>query len=117
MKDRPTIVCLCGSARFIDTFLEAYIQETVAGKVVLTIAGNCKSHPLYDTVKPALDRMYRYKIEMADEILVLNVGGYIGDSTKGEIAYARSLGKRIRWWEHNVPPWKRALNKARKLLG
>lgn len=97
--DKPKIVCLCGSTRFMDAFVEAYIQESGKGNVVLTVAGNPRGRPDYEFIKPVLDRMYLYKVAMSDEILVLNVGGYVGDSTKREIDYARKLGKRIRWLE------------------
>lgn len=101
MSDKAKIVCLCGSTRFMDTFVDAYIRESLAGRVVLTVAGNCRDRPEYAAAKPMLDAMYLKKIEMADEVLVLNVGGYIGDSTKREVEYARALGKRIRWWENS----------------
>ncbi|MBA7520396.1 hypothetical protein ES705_12492 [subsurface metagenome] len=97
--DKPKIVCLCGSTRFMDAFVEAYIQESGKGNVVLTVAGNPRDRPDYELIKPTLDRMYLYKVAMSDEVLVLNVGGYTGDSTKREIDYARKLGKRIRWLE------------------
>ena len=113
---RPKIVCLSGSARFMDVWMDAYIKESMKGRIVLTIAGDCKVRSDYEQVKPVLDLMYRHKIEMADELLVLNVGGYIGESTKNEIAYARSLGKKVRWLEHNIPIWKRVLNKVRGKL-
>ncbi len=83
---KPKIVCLCGSTRFMDAFVEAYIQESGKGNVVLTVAGNPRDRPDYELIKPTLDRMYLG-------------GGYTGDSTKREIDYARKLGKRIRWLE------------------
>jgi hypothetical protein len=47
-----------------------------------------------------LDDMHKRKIDMADEIYVINVGGYIGDSTRSEIEYARETGKKVRYLEH-----------------
>jgi len=105
---RPRIVCLCGSTRFGEAFAEANLTETLAGRIVLSIGCNMKSdHELFDGmpqaqldgIKATLDELHLRKIDLADEILVLNVGGYIGDSTKREIAYAQSLGKPIRWLE------------------
>lgn len=110
------IVCLCGSTRFVEAFQGAYVRESVAGNVVLTVAGDIRNRSDYESAKPMIDAMYLHKIELADEILVLNVGGYVGESTKREISYARSLGKRVRWLEHNVPTWKKALNRMRASL-
>ena len=47
-----------------------------------------------------LDDMHKRKIDMADEIFVINVGGYIGDSTQSEIDYAAKAGKSIRFLEN-----------------
>ena len=113
---RPKIVCLSGSARFLDVWVDAYIKESIKGRIVLTIAGDCRVRSDYEQVKPMLDLMYLHKIKMADELLVLNVGGYIGESTRREIAYARSLKKKIRWLEHDIPVWKKVLNRARGKL-
>lgn len=49
--------------------------------------------------KEMLDDMHKRKIDMADEIFVINVGGYIGDSTRSEIDYAIEHGKKIRYLE------------------
>ena len=48
-----------------------------------------------------LAELHFEKIRLADEILVLNVGGYVGPSTRAEIEFARSLGKKIRWLKNN----------------
>lgn len=114
----PTIVCLCGSTRFMDTFHEANRRETLVGKIVLTVEistykGTTDPQGSNPVLKRQLDELHLRKIELADEILVLNVGGYIGDSTRREIAHAKALGKRVRYWEHNIPTWKRVLNRLR----
>ena len=99
---RPTIVCLCGSTRFPLAFQQANLRETLSGKIVLSIGCNTKSDQdlaLGPVDKIALDLLHLFKIDLADEILVLNVGGYIGESTRREIDYARMQGKRIRWIE------------------
>lgn len=99
---KPLIVCLCGSGRFKEAFDEAEFSETLKGRIVLTIGCNTKDIARdadWEHVKPMLDELHRRKIDLADEILVLNVGGYIGDSTRGEILYAEGLGKRIRYLE------------------
>ena len=102
---RPRIVCLCGSTRFSEAFQQANFRETLDGRIVLSIGCDTKSDEglhLTAADKIRLDVLHLRKIELADEILVLNVGGYVGESTSREIAYAQSLGKRIRWLEPQV---------------
>ncbi len=108
MNNRPTIVCLCGSTRFWRTFQQAGLQETLAGKIVLSIgaaSGTDDDHfgnlprDEYDRVKSMLDELHMRKIELADEVLILNVGGYIGESTRNELNHAVKSGKCIRYWE------------------
>ncbi|MFJ6393951.1 hypothetical protein ACIQJT_40970 [Streptomyces sp. NPDC091972] len=101
---RPTIVALCGSTRFWDQLAEANLYETAAGRIVLAPGCNLKEpHSLWadpvqaDRLKQQLDTLHRQKIDLADEVLIVNPGGYIGDSTRREIAYARSLGKPMRY--------------------
>jgi hypothetical protein len=103
---KPIIVCLCGSTRFGEAFHAANIAETKADRVVLSIGIDFKSDAdlllageLTPEDKARLDVLHLHKIDMADEILVLNVGGYLGHSTAGEIVYAYLRGKRIRWLE------------------
>ena len=107
-EDRPKIVCLCGSTRFQDAFTKAQLEKTLAGKIVLTIGCNMKSDieifghlskEEFDTIKVSLDELHKWKIDLANEVLVLNVGGYIGDSTKSEIDYAVKLGKPVKYLE------------------
>lgn len=105
---RPTVVCLCGSTRFKDTFVHANFDETLKGNIVLSIGCDLRTdqelfgHMTQDqwvAVKGQLDELHKRKIDLADEIFVLNVGGYIGDSTRSEIAYAEAHGKRVRYLE------------------
>ena len=105
---RPTIVCLCGSTRFWRDFQRASLAETMAGRIVLSIgaaSGTDDEHfgnlprDEYDRIKDMLDQLHMRKIDLCDEVLILNVGNYIGESTARELAYARSLGKRIRFLE------------------
>lgn len=108
MTERPTIVCLCGSTRFKDDFVSANLRETLAGKIVLSIGCDMRTDDEIfghmppdelERVKTALDALHFRKIELADEVLILNVGGYIGKSTTNELRHARELGKRVRWLE------------------
>ena len=100
-QERPTVVCLCGSTRFGEMFRYVNQRETLAGKIVL--APGCFQGDVVLEVLPGvkrrLDELHFHKIALADEILVVNVGGYVGEATRREIAYARKLGKRVRWLE------------------
>jgi hypothetical protein len=107
MYRKPRIVCLCGSTRFSQAFADANLFETLAGRIVLSIGCNTKSDD--DLVKAgvvinkdALDTLHLHKIDLCDEVLVLNVGDYIGVSTKREVEYAQRLGKRVRWLEPHM---------------
>lgn len=102
--NRPRIVCLCGSTRFIDEFQRANLERTLAGEIVLTIGCDTKSDADPAAVgagidKAALDELHKRKIDLADYVLVLNVGGYIGDSTRSEVEYARAHHKPVEWLE------------------
>jgi hypothetical protein len=99
---RPRIVCLCGSTRFSDAFRDANLRETIAGKIVLTIGCDFKSDDalgLTDADKVRLDELHLRKIDLSDEVLILNVGGYVGESTQRELGYAIEKGKVIRFLE------------------
>lgn len=101
-EEKPTIVCLCGSTRFSQAFQDANFRETLAGKIVLTIGCDFKSDSalgLTSEDKARLDQLHLRKIDLADEILVLNAGGYIGESTANEIRYAQQMNKQIRYLE------------------
>ena len=102
-QERPTIVCLCGSTRFMDTFAEVARNETLAGKIVLTVSDIITYNGATDPQranperKAMLDELHLRKIDIADEILVLNVKGYIGESTRREIRYASKMLKSIKY--------------------
>jgi hypothetical protein len=105
----PHIVVICGSTRFMDQMTDADRIETAAGNIVVKPGCNMKEpHPIWsdpreaERLKERLDDLHRAKIRLADEVLV--VGDYIGDSTRAEIAYARSLGKPIRFTHPEVDP-------------
>ncbi|MER5901825.1 hypothetical protein ABT150_17320 [Streptomyces mirabilis] len=109
LASRPTIVVLCGSTKYWDQLAEANLYETAAGRIVLAPGCNLKKpHPLWadpaqaDRLKPVLDDLHLRKIDLADEVLVVNPDGYIGASTRSEIDYARSIGKAIRY-THPAP--------------
>ena len=105
MMPFPTTVCLVGSTRFAQAYQDANLRETLAGNIVLTIGCDTTSdHDLQfgSRDKTRLDILHLFKIELADEVLVLNVGGSIGEFTRREIEYARLLGKTLRWLEPEV---------------
>ena len=100
--DRPIIVCLCGSTRFSEAFREANLRETLAGRIVLSIG--CEWHGdqalgLTEEDTARLDELHLRKIDLADEVVILNVSGYVGRSTSRERRYARARGKVIRHLE------------------
>lgn len=102
MMPEPRVVCLIGSTRFSDAYREANLRETLEGRIVLTIGCDTKSDEMLHLTledKVALDLLHLFKIDSAREVLVLNVNGYVGESTRREIAYARRRGKVLRWLE------------------
>ena len=103
------MVVLCGSMRTADAMTEVASAESVAGALVLKPDCNMKlPHPLWadpveaEALKVRLDDQHRQKIRLADRVIV--VGDYIGDSTRAEIAYARELGKPVRFTHPEVDP-------------
>jgi len=103
METKPTVVCLCGSTRFQEAYQQANREETLAGRIVLSVGFFVRSNDPVEQVtdgqKAMLDELHLRKIDLASEVLILNVGGYIGQSTRRELEYARSQGKRIRFLE------------------
>lgn len=98
----PKIVTICGSTRFRAEIAEANRMLTLAGHMVL--APGVFAHDgdeITDAQKADLDRLHFAKIDLAGSVYVVNPGGYIGESTRREIEYARSLNKPIRYI---VPP-------------
>lgn len=102
---RPQVVCLCGSTRFMDQFRAANLRLTLEGKIVLSIGCDTKSDDALELdkdVKRMLDELHKRKIDTADSILVLNVNGYIGESTRSEIEYAEARNIPIDYLENTV---------------
>lgn len=100
----PKIICLCGSTRFTKEMLVKQWELTKQGNVVLSwcalpddyYKGDDKTHiGDQEGVKQIVDEIHKRKIDLADEVLVLNIGGYIGDSTRSEIQYAKKFGKPV----------------------
>lgn len=103
-QDFPEVVCLCGSTRFMDAFHTVGWELTLRGIIVLTV-GVCKhaedhgGEALGPDVADKLDELHKRKIDLADRVFVLNVDGYIGESTRAEIEYAKQTDKRITYLE------------------
>ena len=109
MIKKYPVITLCGSTRFKDEFLKAQKDLTLKGYIVISIGlfGHSDDSEVWenmdegtlDKTKEMLDDMHKRKIDMADEIFVINVGGYIGESTKSEIEYAKTNNKKINYLE------------------
>ena len=104
--ERPTITVLCGSTRFKDAWYEQGRRLTHEGHIVLSVgdldtssAARDVNVPIDPDLKARLDDLHKRKIDLADEVLVLNVGGYIGDSTRSEIEYAEKIGRPVQYLE------------------
>jgi len=100
MTGKYKIITLCGSTRFKDEFLEAQKRLTLEGNIVISVGlfGHSGDEEVWaENIKPMLDDMHFRKIDLADEIFVINPGGYIGSSTRKEIDYGHSTGKEVRY--------------------
>ena len=99
------VVTLCGSTKFKNEFYEAQKRLTLEGNIVISVGlfGHSGDAEVWDGIdegalsktKMMLDEMHKRKIDMADSIYVVNVDGYIGDSTRSEIEYAKKHGKKV----------------------
>ncbi|MBP7402047.1 MAG: hypothetical protein KBA30_05465 [Clostridia bacterium] len=102
MVGKYKVITLCGSTRFKDAFLEAQKRLTLEGNIVISVGlfGHSGDDAVWtEGTKDMLDDMHKRKIDMADEIFVINVGGYVGSSTRSEIGYAEATGKAVRYLE------------------
>lgn len=112
MVGKYPVITLCGSTRFKSSFYEVQKRLTLQGNIVISVGlfGHAGDEEVWegmdeDTVtetKLMLDDMHKRKIDMADGICVINVNGYVGSSTRSEIAYAAAHGKTITYLE--APP-------------
>ena len=109
MVGKYKVITLCGSTQFKDVFMEVQKRLTLEGNIVISVglfghSGDSEvwegmSEDTLTKTKLMLDDMHKRKIDMADEIFVINVGGYIGSSTRSEIEYAEAAGKPVRYLE------------------
>lgn len=95
------IICLCGPTRFKTEFFDAAEYFTLKGYIVLMpgVFSHADGIVLDDHLKRKLDILHKAKIELSSGIYVVNVGGYIGDSTRSEIEYAERLNKGVSYFE------------------
>ena len=109
MKNKYKVITLCGSTRFKDEFMRVQKELTLKGNIVISVGlfGHSGDNEVWENMdegtltrtKEMLDDMHKRKIDMADEIFVINVGGYIGESTKSEIEYAIKNNKKVSYLE------------------
>ena len=101
--DRYNVITLCGSVKFKEEFERIKEELTLAGNIVLTpnFFRSIKKEEINNETKKMLDKMHKQKIDMSYEIYVINAGGYIGESTKSEIEYAKTKNKKISYLENN----------------
>ncbi len=96
------VITLCGSTKFKDEFLQVQKELTLKGNIVISVGlfGHSGDDEVWqEGTKEMLDDMHKRKIDMANEIFVVNKNGYIGSSTKSEIEYAKATGKIVRYLE------------------
>lgn len=101
VKKKYNIITLCGSIKFKNEFIKVQEELTLNGNIVFTpnFFNNLKDEINIET-KKMLDEIHRQKIDMSNEIYVINLGGYIGESTRSEIEYAKANGKKISYLEN-----------------
>ena len=100
MIGKYKIITLCGSTRFKDEYLAEQKRLTLEGNIVISVGmfGHSGDKEVWsENIKEMLDDMHKRKIDLADEIFVINPGGYTGLSTKSEIEYAKKTNKVVRY--------------------
>lgn len=107
--EKPIVTTLCGSTRFPDAFEIAAAHLGMMGRVVFSVAmyGHsdqprgakflCSDGDESTPEKQGLDQLHFRKIDLSDGVFVVNVGGYVGSSTRREIAYAKAHDKTVEW--------------------
>ena len=109
MIGKYKVITLCGSTRFNKEFMEVQKRLTLEGNIVISVGlfGHSGDNEVWENMdegtltktKAMLDDMHLKKIDLSDEIFVINVDGYIGSSTRAEIEYAKTTGKTVRYLE------------------
>jgi len=102
MIGKYKIITLCGSTKFKDEFISEQKRLTIEGNIVISVGlfGHAGDEEVWlEKTKIMLDDMHKRKIDLADEIFVINVNGYIGSSTRSEIEYALKTNKPVKYLE------------------
>ena len=105
MVGKYKVITLCGSTRFKEQYIETQKRLTLEGNIVISVGlfGHSGDDEVWtEGTKAMLDDMHKRKIDFADEIFVINVGGYIGEITRSEISYAHSKGITIKYLEPEI---------------
>jgi len=102
--EKTKIVCYCGSLRVaLEAFKKAEYDSVIRGDIALLpccmFVDIEREYGAESDYKQKADHLHKRKIDICDEVFVLNVGGYIGQSTRSEIDYAESIGKPIVYLE------------------
>ena len=111
---KPTIVAIIGSTKFRQQMEGIAQSETLKGNIVLLpgFYHHTDRYPISDAQKKALDELLMRKIDLADEVIVCNVNGYIGETSRRAIAYTKELRKPLRKW-YDIPDLVPAANPSR----
>lgn len=102
MVGKYKVITLCGSTKFKEEFLREQKRLTLEGNIVISVGlfGHSGDDEVWsEGTKEMLDDMHKRKIDMADEIFVINKNGYVGTSTRSEIEYATKTGKKVNYME------------------
>ncbi len=102
MNAKYKVITLCGSVKFKEEFIEVQKRLTLEGNIVISVGFfdyDGLDEKSFSNLKEMLDDIHKKKIDMADEIFVINKNGYIGSSTKSEIEYAKKKNKVINYLE------------------
>lgn len=105
MVGKYRVITLCGSTRFKDDFIREQKRLSLEGNIVISVGlfgHSGDNEVLSEGVKEMLDDMHKRKIDMADEVFIINKDGYIGSSTRSEIEYAKRTGKGIKYMERPI---------------
>jgi len=108
MENNPKIICYCGSLRVADeAFKKAEYESVLDGHIALLpccmFVDIQREYGAESDYKQLADQLHKRKIDLCDEVFVLNVGGYIGESTRNEIKYAEEIGKPVSYLETPNP--------------
>lgn len=102
MVGKYKVITLCGSTKFKEDFFREQKRLSLEGNIVISLGmfgHSGDGDVITEDIKTMLDDMHKRKIDMADEIFVINKNGYIGDSTRSEIEYAKSTNKKVNYME------------------